>query len=187
MTTTTVLIPVEEYLRTVYRPDCDYVDGEVLERNRGETPHGRLQTFFAFYFRTHDEEWQIDVITEQRVQVAPKRFRIPDVMLAGLPNFDLRITHTPPLLCIEILSREDRMKKIQERLDDYASMGVQSMWVIDPWRGTAFFAGPDAILHEQKELLTVPGTAVQIEVPAIFAELDRLEKRAAAAARPSQP
>ena len=28
-----VLIPVEEYLRTSYRPDCDYVDGEVLGRN----------------------------------------------------------------------------------------------------------------------------------------------------------
>ena len=31
-----VLVPVEEYLRTTYRPDCDYVDGEVLERNVGD-------------------------------------------------------------------------------------------------------------------------------------------------------
>lgn len=26
-------ISVEEYLHTVYRPDCDYVDGVVEERN----------------------------------------------------------------------------------------------------------------------------------------------------------
>jgi len=28
-------ISLEEYLNTCYRPDCDYVDGEVLERNFG--------------------------------------------------------------------------------------------------------------------------------------------------------
>ena len=37
------LIFVEEYLKTTYRPDCDYIDGEVLERNVGEFKHGRLQ------------------------------------------------------------------------------------------------------------------------------------------------
>lgn len=37
------LISVEEYLATSYRPDCDYVDGQVLERNLGEWEHGSLQ------------------------------------------------------------------------------------------------------------------------------------------------
>ena len=30
------LVSVEEYLHTSYQPDCDYVDGEVQERNLGE-------------------------------------------------------------------------------------------------------------------------------------------------------
>jgi hypothetical protein len=34
---TNVLIPVSEYLKTSYSPDCDYVDGEVQERNLGES------------------------------------------------------------------------------------------------------------------------------------------------------
>jgi hypothetical protein len=50
---TAALIPVEEYLRTVYRPDCDYVDGEVLERNLGELDHSDLQSEFVHYFRGH--------------------------------------------------------------------------------------------------------------------------------------
>lgn len=179
MATIATLIPVEEYLATTYRPDCDYIDGEVLERNMGETPHARLQSFFLRYFHLHEEEWNIEALPELRVQVAPHRFRIPDVLLVSLPNLDPRIVRTPPLLCIEILSSEDRMKKIQERLDDYAAMGVQSMWVVDPWRGTAFTAGPDAILHESKDTLSVPGTPITISVDAIFAELERLEKRAA--------
>ena len=37
------LIPVEEYLRTTYRPDCDYVDGEVRERNLGAFDHSSTQ------------------------------------------------------------------------------------------------------------------------------------------------
>ena len=178
-TSTPVLIPVEKYLRTVYRPDRDYIDGEVLRRNMGETPHGRLQTFFAFFFRTHEDLWQINVITEQRVQVGPRRLRIPDVMLAALPNLDARIVRTPPLLCIEVLSSKDRMPKVQERLDDYARMGVRCMWIIDPWRRTAFFAGADANLRLTQDTLSVPGTGISITVDDIFAELDRLEKRAA--------
>ena len=40
---TRALIPVEVYLTCVYRPDCDYVDGEVLERNLGEREHSYVQ------------------------------------------------------------------------------------------------------------------------------------------------
>ena len=45
-----ILIPVSEYLNTSYRPDCDYKDGEVLERNVGEKPHGLLQASFTLSF-----------------------------------------------------------------------------------------------------------------------------------------
>ena len=38
------LISVDEYLRTSDRPDCEYLEGQVLERNLGERPHARLQT-----------------------------------------------------------------------------------------------------------------------------------------------
>jgi hypothetical protein len=37
------LVSVSEYLSTSYRPDCDYVDGVVLQRNFGEYDHARLQ------------------------------------------------------------------------------------------------------------------------------------------------
>jgi len=39
----TTLVSVSEYLETSYRPDVDYVDGELLERNVGELDHSRLQ------------------------------------------------------------------------------------------------------------------------------------------------
>ena len=36
--------------RRVYRPDCDYVDGRVVERNLGERDHSKLQAAIAAYF-----------------------------------------------------------------------------------------------------------------------------------------
>ena len=181
MATPATLISVEEYLNTSYHPDCDYIDGEVLERNMGETPHARLQGFFLRYFSAHEDEWNIEALGEQRVQVGPTRFRIPDVMVAALPNHDPLIVRSPPILCVEILSSEDRMRRIQQRIDDYARMGVRSMWVVDPWRRKVFASASDAILHETDDRLTVEGTAITITVPAIWTELDRLERRAAAA------
>ena len=42
-------ISVDEYLHTLYRPDCDYVDGEIVERNIGEKSHGKLQVEIWFF------------------------------------------------------------------------------------------------------------------------------------------
>lgn len=46
-------ISVSEYLRTTYRPDCDYIDGDVKERNVGEQPHGQ----YASYSERHFSMW----------------------------------------------------------------------------------------------------------------------------------
>ena len=40
---TTALISVEEYVATSYRPDRDFIDGELQERNLGELEHSLLQ------------------------------------------------------------------------------------------------------------------------------------------------
>jgi hypothetical protein len=89
------LISVEEYLRTSYRPDCDYVDGEVQERNLGEWDHANLQTAVGFYLRSRQKEWGIQVVVEQRVQVSATRFRIPDVC-AVLGQPDGQVLRKPP-------------------------------------------------------------------------------------------
>jgi hypothetical protein len=40
---TGALVSIGEYLATVYRPDCDFVDGVIEERNWGENDHAGLQ------------------------------------------------------------------------------------------------------------------------------------------------
>ena len=48
---TATLIPLEEYLRTSYEVDCDYVDGVLEERNLGKWKHGRLQNWLYQGFK----------------------------------------------------------------------------------------------------------------------------------------
>jgi Uma2 family endonuclease len=179
MSPTQTNISVEEYLSATYRPDCDYVDGLVLERNMGEKPHARLELFFGRFFAPYEDEFNFEVLPEQRLQTKPTRYRIPDVMLVRIPNPDPRIVRAAPLLCIEILSSDDRMSEIQERITEYAEMGCATSWAVDPWKRLAFRAGPDGLLHLEAESLSVPGTPISIQVDAIFAELARLERRAA--------
>jgi Uma2 family endonuclease len=169
---TAALIPVEEYLRTTYRPDRDYVDGEVLERNLGERDHSTLQGELFFYFRARKREWNVFVYPEQRIQVAQRRFRVPDICVyAGAPPKE-QIFRTPPFICIEVLSPQDRLARVQDRVDDYLKFGVRYVWVINPenrrvWVYTA--AGStevkDGILRTENPPLTVSLTE-------IFAGLD---------------
>ena len=114
-------IPLHEYLGTSYRPDREYVDGDIRERNAGKYEHARVQALLARWFGNHEQEWGVQVVTEQRVQVSETRVRIPDVALLR-PGTQPGVIVDPPLLVIEILSPDDSYSDTQERAQDYRLM-----------------------------------------------------------------
>jgi Uma2 family endonuclease len=144
------LVSAEEYLNTSYSPDREYVDGVVVEREVGERPHSRVQanlTRFLEQRYPHLFPWP-----EQRVRtVQGKRWRIPDVCVT-LEDPDMDVFETPPILCIEILSRKDRMSDLLEKLEEYRAFGVPDVWVIDPRRRKAFTYS-DALYEVKSEVL----------------------------------
>lgn len=166
------LISVDEYLHTTYQPDCDYVEGEVLERNMGEQAHATLQNFFAGIFWSNRDRWQLRSLTEQRVQVKEDRFRIPDVCVLLRSAAREAILHTPPLLCIEILSSDDSLRTLQQRVQDYLTMGVQNIWVVDPWNRVAYYASAQGYVQPNDGFLRLPGTEVAISLEEMFRELE---------------
>ncbi len=173
--TTATIVPVELYLNTSYRPDCDYVDGEVLERNLGEQPHASVQKFFIRYLGNREDEWGLTVFPEQRVQISQTRYRVADVCVVLQTTGFEPIVRTPPPLCIEVVSKDDRMSEMQERVHDYIRMGVTAVWVIDPKRRRSFFADRSETLQLAGEMLTVHGTEIRVPTAEIFRELDKLE------------
>jgi len=141
------LISVEEYLNTAYRPDRDYVAGDIIERHMGEHDHGWLQTLLGVLFYAREAEWHVRAVVELRVQVAPDRFRIPDVCVVRKGVFEQVVTR-PPVLCIEVLSKDDTAGGLEERVRDYLRFGVPTVWVVDPRTRLAFIYTPDGIRHE---------------------------------------
>jgi len=71
------------------------------------------------------------------VRTAASRVRVPDVC-ASLEDPGTEIFETPPQMCIEILSTDDSMSDLLEKLEEYAAMGVPHIWVVDPRRRKAF-------------------------------------------------
>lgn len=169
------LIPVSEYLGNSYRPDCDYVDGELQERNVGELAHGILQVILAAIFHNNRRAWGIYVGTEVRVQVDATRYRVPDVCVLRNADPFVPIVQKAPLICIEVLSPEDRMKRVQERFEDYARMGVENMWLIDPTSRHAWVVLADGSQQRVTDAFTVAGTPIRIDLTEVFAELDEMQ------------
>jgi Uma2 family endonuclease len=77
-----------------------------------------------------------------------------------------------PLVCIEVLSPDDTWARMRSRLNDYLAMGVEHVWCFDPETREArrYTAGGFDRVTEPE--LTVPGTAVRVNLAEVFSILD---------------
>jgi Uma2 family endonuclease len=173
MATTPTLLSIDEYLRTDYHPDADYVDGEIEERNLGEYEHAKLQHFIDVLFGNNEDDWGTDTVVEQRIRVNSSRVRVCDVAILRAEDPHEHVTATPPLICIEIMSPEDRIPRATRVLADYFSMGVPNIWLVDPIRRVAYIYGAGGLQPAASLVLTIPGTPIRLDLNDIFLKLDR--------------
>ena len=165
---TTVSISLDEYLGKSFEPDCEYLDGEIRERNVGKWEHARLQYLLAIWFGKHEKAWGIAGSTEQRMQVSQRRIRVPDLVIVT-PGPQPDVLTQPPLLVIEILSPDDTYSDTQERAQDYRLMGVETVWILDPKTRTGrICSGPGWV---ESARLEVKGTSIYLDLPEIFSQL----------------
>ena len=75
-----LLVSEQQYLTATYQPDCEYDGGELQKRNLGERPHSILQLEFGAYFRDLRKRRPVmRPFVEQRICIAPQKYRIPEV------------------------------------------------------------------------------------------------------------
>ena len=173
MATTPTMLSIDEYLRTSYHPDADYVDGEIEERNLGEYEHAKVQHFIDVLFGNHEDDWGTDTVVEQRIRVNSSRVRVCDVAILRADGPHEHVTATPPLICIEIMSPEDRIPRATRVLADYFLMGVPNIWLVDPIRRVAYIYGAAGLQPAASLVLTIPGTPIRLDLNDIFLKLDR--------------
>ena len=168
---TSTVVSVEEYVSTDYSPDREYLNGAVVKRNLGERGHSRLQTLVCGYILAREKEWRVVALSEQRVQVKASRFRVPDICVLGEDDPDEAIVRHPPIVCIEILSRDDRMSAMKERIEDYLEMGVRCIWFLDPVASSAFDATREGIREVNEATLRAAHTEIALPIAELFRQL----------------
>jgi Uma2 family endonuclease len=157
------LISVEEYLNTSYDPDVEYVDGVLVERNVGEWVHSLVQSNLIFALRLKYRD--LFVLSELRSRTRETRYRLPDVCVLLHPP-KTKYLLDAAFLAIEILSEDDRMTRIMEKLEEYEQKGVPNIWLIDPRLQTMS-------IYSQGNLREVRGDVIATGAPRL--ELTRQE------------
>jgi len=172
--TAPALLTLEEYLRTSYHPDCDFVDDHIEERTMGTPKHGELQMELGFWFRSHKLDWKIRVLGDTRTKVSSSRVRLPDVAIVREDEtLGEKIMTTPPLIAIEILSPDDRLHRVIPRLQEFLSMGVEHVWLLDPIDRVAYtLTAAGGLLPADGPRLTLPNSPIYLDLPGIFSALD---------------
>ena len=169
----TPYLSVEQYLHTSYRPDVDYVEGHTEERNSGEYDHSTLQGTLFSLLRSRRHEWNVRVAVELRVQTSAYRFRVPDVCVLDRTQPKEQVVRRPPLLCIEVLSPEDTVRRMIERAQDYLAMGVGAVWLFDPASRTVTICSQDGLTAQQGSgRLELQGTPIVLDLQEVFSALD---------------
>lgn len=168
-------VPVEVYLRSSeYEPDAEFVDGKIEERPVGEFDHAAWQLAIIKWFLRHEEEWKIEVLPEPRVQTAPTRFCVPDVTVLDRSLPVERIITHPPIAVFEVLSPEDTLSRLKRKLEDYRTMGIPDVWVIDP-EGGSFSRYEDSQLN-RSETFSDPTRGIVFEMSSVKGLLSRTSR-----------
>jgi Uma2 family endonuclease len=166
-------IPVTQYLAEIYHPDMDYVDGVLEDRNVGEFDHARVQRALLFALAKHEAEFGYYVIQELRVRISTTRYRIPDTCLLPSNRLPDRIVTQPPLLCIEVLSPEDRFARVRAKCQDYFDLGVPEVWIFDPESRIAYTLRGDTTTEHHAGTLHQQELGLELDLQEIFSILDK--------------
>jgi Uma2 family endonuclease len=117
---------VEDYLNYSSKPNCEYVDGELRSKAWASGRHGLIQFLLSLLLRQQG----VDARPEVTVKLSPTRYLVPDVIAAeSIPD---DYPTQPVMLCVEILSPEDRVGAVLAKCEEYQAWGVPHCWVIDP-------------------------------------------------------
>jgi Uma2 family endonuclease len=96
---------------------------------------------------------------------------VPDICLVSLDQPVEQILTKPPLACIEILSPEDTLRRMQERINDYRAFGVANIWVLDPATQRGYDCQSSGFLDATE--FSVQGTPIRLSLSELFAKVRR--------------
>jgi Uma2 family endonuclease len=168
---TKTLMTVEEYLHTSFEDgDCEFVDGEIVAKNMGEFGHGSVQARIIELLRALRKALGLQVVAEIRIRISSSRYRVPDIGVWLPGDVGGPIPITPPFLIIEVLSPDDRMSRVKIKIDEYLSIGVEWIWLVDPDDHTAICYSQGNPAGSECDVLRTENPKIEIPLETALAD-----------------
>jgi len=125
-------ITAAQYLATPYEREPEFVRGELVERSLPTFSHGDIQLEVGSRLRVLAREHRLYCGVEIRLRLAEDLYRIPDISLWTGPDRPAQVPASPPMLVVEVVSPDDRLYDILQKLDEYQAWGVEHIWLVEP-------------------------------------------------------
>ena len=116
----------------------DVVDGEIIVAAAPRLIHQIVSGNMHFILRQFVNERELGIVlyapTDVLIRHAPLRMRQPDLLFIRTGRYDIsdQFIKEPPDLVIEIISRSNTRRHVEEKLIDYASIGIPECWRVLP-------------------------------------------------------
>jgi Uma2 family endonuclease len=127
--------------------------------------HGRTQFMLGLFSGMLLRKLPIHPCVETRLRLRKGLYRIPDVAVFWPTEPTAPVPDSPPLIVIEVLSPDDRLSAVREKLQEYRAWGVPHVWLVDPHSRRLYTC--EAGLTEVNAF-TVPELSVTLEMAEIF-------------------
>ena len=102
------------------------------------------------------------------MKVGEAHYRVPDLYIVAGPEPEEAVPSTPPLVCIEILSPEDRKSRMDRKIAGYLAFGVRYVWVLDPKIKTACVYSTGGMQEVKDGSLSIEGWPVEMPLSEVF-------------------
>src|SRR6202041_711256 len=145
------------------------LDGEIVERNMDEIPHSDVQSNLIGLLRQLRSRLGLRVMPEIRIQISPTRYRVADLAVWRSDEIGTGIPTVAPFLVVEILSPEDRMVRMLPKIQEYLSIGVEWIWIVDPQEQSALLYSKKNPAGAVCDVLLTETPDIQIPLAAAFA------------------
>jgi Uma2 family endonuclease len=162
-------ITADQYLHMTFEHDAELVHGEIVERSMPDYIHGRLQFLLGLAFAQLTRSHPMYPCFEVRMKLAPDVYRIPDVAVFAGVSPQQSVPEIPPLVVIEILSKDDRHSDLMQKLEEYRTWGVPNIWIVDP--ATKRFGIYTDFGLQNVSSFSLPDYPFQLTQPELFADL----------------
>ena len=135
------LITGEELARMGDTGRCELVDGRIVHMNPTDPWHGQIEARIAAALEAFVRPRKLGRVLGGEVGLytrrQPDRVRGADVLFITNETFQRRseslaFLDVAPELVVEVLSPEDRVVELNQKLREYFELGVRLVWVADP-------------------------------------------------------